>query len=391
MPQVVVCPSSLNAMAMFDGLIQATHQQILNHTQMAKFELILAKIKIMDEYYLSGRTRIDFPMVRELDLTPYESCFQLGGELSEGCSLVVALAALLGKFGFNKAQEIAVTYAANKLVKYDSTSIFDDMSVKYNISMTNNNGTSSALLTENYDMLRLYQTFFLVFDEGNDKILGPQPLSGYIKSISPIKVPSQKNLGRYISWILNGYSMDYMYRKVNDNQYNAIRELSDFLISMWLDALSAYLNVESWQEAILLVNSFWHAGLKSSLFQPLVERRQNGYLCGSFLETAAIHNLNKVCDSVTEKKLECAVYCRLITNSTLEMQTKIKEVLRMGLDTQTPILGTFQTCQHPTTGLFSAKECWKRIITEKGVCYSSRGNGYYNYLVNCQLYLLSFP
>ncbi len=51
MPQLMVCPTSLNAVAMITGLLDTTYQKVLTPLIMVKLEEVLYRIKIMDDYY----------------------------------------------------------------------------------------------------------------------------------------------------------------------------------------------------------------------------------------------------------------------------------------------------------------------------------------------------
>ncbi len=360
---------------MINGLFQATYQQVWTLEHMTKLKMILAKVKIMDEYLLSSRMGFMQRKVEKMDLTPYETCFKLENKLNDACSLVLTLAVLLDKFGFHKAQEHIVTYGASSMVNPDTANLSDYMSEIFNIDITDIKLTNSSSLASKYGVLILYQTFFEVLNKNNSNLLEPQPLSSYFRKMTTLVVPDQSKLGHYLSWVLSSYSNENYHRKIDLNQYSAIQELSDFVAVTWLDALKLYLGVRSHEEATLLMNSFWHTDNSSSLFQPLKERRENGYMCSNLLSNASLYSIKAVCNGPQKIEMECKNYCKLIDNLSAETQTRIKEVFKMGLDDPTPPIGTFQICQHPTKGFFGTNECWKRIVNDKGVCYTSKGNG----------------
>ncbi len=252
LPQIVVCPSSLNAMAMLDNLIRATYQDVLTPERMDQFKLSLAKVKIMDEYHRSYTRPTSVSRLSTIDLTPYESCFHATGELSESCSFVLVLAALLERLDFYEAQKIIVTYAATTVVDTKSGGIIDYMSMKYNISLVDIYGVNSTSLTSYNGVLMLYQTFFHVLNTTTDELVLPQALSSYTAKYLQFELPKEKNLGLFFSWILNGYSKFQMDKgdPDPDGEYNAGPEFSDLVASTWLDALMAsYLRVGSHEGA----------------------------------------------------------------------------------------------------------------------------------------------
>ncbi len=365
---------------MLNGLLQHTHQEVLNPEIMDKLKIALYKMWIMDEYYTTYRRGLNKQDLEKLNTTEWEKCFEIEANVPEPCRLVLVLEVLLKNFGFTTAQEVIVSYVANFKAQPQAEDLFEYMSLKHNISLSDILDASHNFLTSTDGVFALYITFFAVVDVHQTELMSPQSLNSYIASMPDINFPNSHEFGLYLAWILNGYSQapyEY-YWYYGSVPYNPVPEFYSLVRDIWLDSLQFFLNVNSHSQATLLMNSFWHGGLESDLFQPSAERRNRGYLCLS--SNNGLHTLNDICKQISWTEPECEEYCKLMDNLTLHIKLKVKDVLNMGLDAPSPSRGAFQACQHPKKGTFGAIQCWKKVVNNKGVCYSSMGDSKYLYL-----------
>ncbi len=332
---------------------------------------------IIEDYFRSAYDR-PMPFYKEdlekLDATEWEKCFEAEVQVTEGCRLVLVLDVLLKKFGFNEAQKAIVAYVANSKSQPDTEDLLEYMSREHDISMPDLLSARPDSLTGPVGVFSLYITFFAVLDDGN-KMISPQSLSSYIVLMPDIHIPNDDEFGPFIAWILNGYSQWIFEYTLYVPPYNPVPEFYGLVRDIWLDSLKIYLNVDSHSKATLLMNSFWHAELESDLFQPSTHRISRGYLCMS--SNNGSHTLDEICKQTSRIDPECEEYCKLIDNLTFDIKFKVRKVLSMGLDLPSPTMGTFQACQHPKKGTFGATKCWKKVLNNKGVCYSSIGDSKY--------------
>ncbi len=371
---MVVCPTTLNAASMLVGLLKATYQEVLKPSLIEKFKVVLTKMVIMEDFHTSFRWRTNLGNAAKKDLMPYKSCFEINTDAAEHCDLILVLSALLEKYSYTDTQRIIVTYAVDAFLYPDTSDLIEYMTERNFLNHSSIHEASPANLVTQRGVLAVYLTFYEVVHRnrtGQTVLLKPQGLNAYFTGLSEIQLTTGSEFGLFLAGVLNGYSKLSI---IGKTPYNPVFEFYSLVAQTWAESLKVYLKVSTHHEATLLMNSFWHAGLKTDLFQPSAIKGSNKYMCMPS-EDGEFNHLDQVCSETIKEDQSCTEYCELMSKVCVGTQNRVQEVLKMGLDSPVPLMGIFQTCQYPKVGSFDAQNCWKMVINDKGVCYTSRGDG----------------
>ncbi len=344
---------------------------------------------------------------------PYGECFKSGLNDSDildhsiqesDCSLLYLMDEMRAAFGFEKAEDILLDIILSKafiqgeLTEVDvKEHIENDFSITLpRTNMTRIKGNDERVRGK--QILGLYAMFHPVYiatgeDRNNTKGFSQMKLQTLETYQAKSDIPSIQNyikeellinkvvkilntMGPLIQTVTRKYmtTLNYEYRAIGLENYKHLEKLEDVLAKIWMENAKSYLRVDSFQEVIVLLKAF-HAS-KSPMFK--LQLFEGPYMNSYVYDPCNIHgqyslknySLNVCKHDQLTKNDDCAEYCQIINRfSDVQYMEKVKSFLEMGYEELNPEFGAFKYCGHAKD---SGDTCWKKVITEKGICFSTR-------------------
>ncbi len=364
MPQIIICPASLNEGPMLMHLLRDAQvsADVVTPDLINDFNNMLAKLYLADrldqqEHYLFHIDR--FPM----DTSAYSNCLETTNSTKPGCYLLRLLGALLlHETEFETAKDLVLKYIEtqgyNNLTE-DGLKSWCEIEIGIDFTKYLDSWSRQLMLqklTSFEGILNLYLLIFDIFEldskhylTNEKELIAPQSLSVYNMNKNKIRtVKSVDEFVQFLPWFWEGAHMAPSHLAHSVMLMNQI----------WQQAMASYLQVDSPKHAVQLYNAF------------------NGKSKDILHNACPVSPPDSIWDVCKRKNLDtaCLEYCKILENVTQRQISKLKELLVMATEEMLPLLGMLRACQHPNNNSVSEpQDCWVRIITDKGVCFSTEG------------------
>ncbi len=366
MPQIIICPTSLNVGPMLVHLLRdpQVSADVVTPDLIDDFNSMLVKL------YLEERVRhqeVWFSAIDtfSMDTAAYSSCLETTNSTKPGCHLLRLLGALLvHEMEFEPAKNLVINYM--KTQEYhgmteDSLKSWAEVETGIDFSQYSHDWARYRMLRllnrQEEGIMNLYLLLFDIFELDSEynlankkKLIEPQSLSSYKMNTDRIRtVESADEFVEFLPWFWEGA-----------DGRAVLRDSITLLNQMWQRAMASYLEVESPERALHLYNAF-------------KGKSKYKYALHEACHVAPPENVLDVCKG-DNLDAACLEYCTILENTTPRQISRLKELFEMATQEFLPMFGMLRSCQHPNNGSVSEPhDCWTRIVTDKGVCFSTEG------------------
>ncbi len=346
-----------------------------------QLELQLAKMQLVED--ISQRQKDASDIIYGYDIYSKANCgnANLTEYGNDPCSFLLLLNAIRETFPFNLAKseshyEVILSYASQVLIDKTPISKLEKtvggmkawIEEHYQVEIPTANSIS---FSNDLYILEVYQTFLpLVEKQSGETLLSPiQALDGFTPTknwtVTRSNLPDVL-LGLVANGQLNGRRMPTFLHYGNGHTREFIN-LDKLVSDFWFEVVSSFLGVTDWprHRLALLLDSLSY-GFRRRLFpttsdypsDPCPGTLRGEDPCGD-ANTASI-------------PLLCQEYCRAVgSNLTRTLRRRMSQLLMVGGDILELPFGELQLCHHPKGDLLWGADCWRKVINEEGVCYST--------------------
>ncbi len=230
----------------------------------------------------------------------------------------------------------------------------------------------------------MYSLFFPVYkdDKGNEiDIL--RPIEDYVLPNIKTDVINSDNIASLLAYMIN---LNFMHG--NDVLNGGIETLNAIIASTFLHLSSKFFGIpydspNSLERIHNLINSFSYDPLNTPIFglesfKPMCEEERTMYekeKSGNFSIHALCAGSLKTDKGIIKLSEDCKWYCQTVVNnrSTHEL---VRSFYKLTVDLEGPLVADFPTtllpvCKFPGDVKHVKNACWRRIVSDKGFCFSS--------------------
>ena len=395
-PMVSVCPRTPDFYVLLYELLQmypdyVRENDLLNRVG-SSLTVSVVKLDMHDRFVMSS--------AKSRARTFFDPCMAEEDQGSEICQFVVLLAGMADflRYSYDKTYDGVRLYLYNAAKSRERPTLeslekhFEDY---YDYEIYSKRMPYSTTSDHYKTMLTLYSFFFPVFVDWDQTVLDVlRPLSDYVLPQSPTATLQPEDFAPFIAYLID---RNVLFER--DQMEDTIDDISWLLANTLFELMGKYLGVEA-ADVETVINgisynpysypAFGYYMSTVDLKVPYSHPCEN--VTTSPANATTTNDISDTCD-VARKQADrnetrqCRWYCNnLLENVTLHQRAR--ELLHMasyptaGLQPNYPQV-LLPLCQYPALeGDFEPTQCWRRIVNERGICYSAQTGKNLTYLAS---------
>ena len=360
MPMVTICPRSLNPSSLLSNLLASnTH---VNDALISSLRLAVNKELLRRESYMQTP---DDAYSRNKILALFRACQD---SLESTCEFVALLAAIAGS---QDSTTVSISIVRDYIVQEHASrkkptcaSLQEYIEARSNISLDSLKTIPRSTTDETFlPTLQMYTHFFPIYKNLSSSI-EPEPLKPIAAYV--FQPFLQSNLE------LRQKDLLPLLLTMIDRRLLTLPELKDALAPIFASLLTSHLDIADNEEISKIITTFQSDPVKNSF----LNGRFFDFPCGPYQS-----QIKELC--IVTQNATCKNYCKNLERYK-QKSLRIKELFEMGAENfgnyrQGPNMVSFLPRCFYEGKEIPGEDCWQKVVTERGVCFSTFNRKYDNY------------
>ncbi len=384
----MVCPTGPNSMAAAYKILQMPmiSQKVVTQNFLREFNMLLLIGRLNSEFTKRGAKKALKSIKKHYDNSTYQACFNGNTTRDESCNLLQVCSSLLKSFKFGEARQLLFSYVAEKRISQEPLS--EDSFIEWVHNKTGkrllNIGstiTEEKVLFENMGVFHLYMTLFPIIKTSKE-LFPVKTLKSYNFSSNLTIIQTREQFVELLPWLLMSLGREQPSKLMLKSEIGMLNTLDSTLDK----ALRIYLGQDLvHKETGGVTNIFDHLKPDSTytmehyLSMDVIEKYiTNNKTLASMIpivrcDDGNLGSLSEVCSNNSSRT--CVDYCQKLKLMDVAKKDRLSKYLEMAYADETaPPFGMLSyPCRHPANGFSIRPEsCWTKIVTNQGVCYTSK-------------------